>query len=179
MFLNCPRTPSFILLPFLSFSPNNHVWKLSFCALIANPRPTKAPPITPTGDNDAPSIPSLPTMAAVKAPVPAPSALIPNNLPPSLSSSPESCPLILFNTELNDAIIPFCPVASSPNKNSWNICDLTNIPPAIPKIEPRIGPPTKLPSIPPESLPIIPKPRAPCTAPRAPPAANAVLFSLK
>ena len=56
-----------------------------------NPRPAIAPPIGPRGVKDAPRRPILPMMPAVKAPAPAPIALIVSIFPPSFKDTPSVC----------------------------------------------------------------------------------------
>ena len=140
------------MFPCSSFSllPKSHSLNPPSCALIDNPNPTNAPPITPPGVNIAPSKPIFPTNAAVKAPPETPSIFIPKLFLPSPSLSSPLC--IFFAMPLNLSISPCRPSSLLPNKKSLNPLDLRSIDVPIPNTAPATGPPTRAPRTPPDCL---------------------------
>ena len=143
------------MFPCSSFSllPKSHSLNPLPCALIDNPNPTNAPPITPPGVNIAPSKPIFPTNAAVKTPPEAPSIDIPNFVLPSLASPSPLC--IFFAMPLNLSSSPCRPSSLLPNKKSLNPLDLRSNDVPIPNTAPAIGPPTRAPRAPPDFVNII------------------------
>ena len=150
-----PTIPSFIFLPFSSFSPNNH-W-LNFLPEDFTPsaNPARAPTIGP------------PAINPNKPPVPAPITPIPNRFLKSFVSFSSLLPnaflMLLLNFDLNPSI----PFSSLPYMKSLNIWDSFINPTALPRIAPANGPPTKAPINPPEEPNIrflaIPKAAPPIT----------------